>query len=68
VKQNDDGTYEFGLDLGRMSDEKVKIVEQHMKAGDHDCDHPLSGHTGTEATWPWLLCAHVPCPCQILSD
>jgi hypothetical protein len=60
--------FEFYLDVGKMSDDKFELVEQQKKAGDHDCSHPLSSHTGTAATWPWKMCAHVPCPCQVLAD
>ena len=37
-------------------------------ATEHDCEHPLTAHTGTEATWPWKVCAHVPCECRVLAD
>jgi hypothetical protein len=65
---NDDGTMDWGVDLGAMSAEKEKLVVGVDSHNDHDCEHPLTSHTGTEATYPWKICAHVPCGCQILED
>lgn len=28
------------------------------------CGHPLSAHTGTADTWPYLVCARTECGCQ----
>jgi hypothetical protein len=56
------------FDLGAMSDAKEDLVKAAMKPIEHDCTHPLTSHTGTEATWPWKVCAHRPCPCKILVD
>ena len=56
------------LDLGAMSDAKEDLVSSAKRPGQHDCDHPLTAHTGTAATYPWKICAHRPCGCQILAD
>jgi hypothetical protein len=57
----------FSLDLGAMSDDK-EAAARAAEPRTHDCSHPLTSHTGTEATWPYRVCAHVPCPCRILVD
>lgn len=31
-----------------------------------ECGHPLTAHTGTADTWPWKICAHLDCGCQLL--
>lgn len=61
-----DNLYEFGLDLGAMSDEKNAAIAHG--SGEHGCEHPLSCHTGTAATFPWRICARKDCGCQVLMD
>ena len=67
--------FEFYVDLGAMSDAKAELVTTAMNNG-HDCDHPLTAHTGTQDTFPWLICArnvevspgvYRRCGCQTLS-
>jgi hypothetical protein len=58
--------FEKFFDLGAMSEAKERAVREVTTQ--HDCDHPVSSHTGTEATWPWLLCAHGTCKCTILKE
>lgn len=56
----------FMFDLGAMSDEKNAAISNAMQ--EHDCDHPLSSHTGTDVTFSWRICAHPECGCQILME
>lgn len=59
---------EYYFDLGKMSDEKFDLIEPLMKDEEHDCDHPLTAHTGTDGTWPFKVCARAGCDCQILAE
>jgi hypothetical protein len=52
------------FDLGAMSDAKEDAIRE--AAVQHDCDHPVTAHTGTDDTWPYLFCAHRPCTCVIV--
>jgi hypothetical protein len=61
-----DSLYEFALDLAAMSNEKDAAVASGK--GEHDCEHPLTCHTGTEATFPWRICARKGCGCQVLME
>jgi hypothetical protein len=61
-----DSFFEKFFDLGEMSYAKEKAIREATTQ--HDCDHPVSSHTGTEDTWPYLVCAHRPCPCVIVRD
>lgn len=73
---NDDGTMDWGVDLGAMSAAKEDLVSSVMDTSQHDCEHPLTAHTGTEDTYPWKICARyidrggewVTCGCQILGE
>jgi hypothetical protein len=59
---------EYFFDIGAMSDAKEQAIRAASEPVKHDCDHPLTSHTGTEATWPWRVCAHRPCDCRILVE
>ena len=52
------------FDLGAMSNAKEAAIRE--ASVQHDCDHPVSSHTGTADTWPYLVCSHRPCTCVIL--
>lgn len=60
--------HDFWFDLGGMSDAKEDIVMSVINGMEHNCPHPLTAHTGTAGTYPWKICAHPGCGCQILSD
>jgi hypothetical protein len=71
---DNDGLFEFELDLGKMSGDKADLVQGAMQPQCH-CGHPDSAHTGTGATFPWRVCARFTetapgtydqCGCQVL--